>query len=35
LIGCSIEVMVAAATNGLFDYFSVGVWDSGMMTIAR
>jgi hypothetical protein len=35
LKGCSIEVMVAAATNGSFDYFSVGVWDSGMMTIAR
>jgi hypothetical protein len=27
--------MIAAATNGLFDYFGVGVWDSGVITIAR
>jgi hypothetical protein len=27
--------MIAAATNGSFDYFSVGVWDSGVITIAR
>jgi hypothetical protein len=35
LVGCSIEVMIAAATNGSFDYFSIGVWDSGVITIAR
>jgi hypothetical protein len=35
LVGCSIKVMIAAATNSLFDYFSVGVWDSGVITIAR
>jgi hypothetical protein len=35
LVGCGIEVMIAAATDGLFDYFSVGVWDSGVLTIAR
>jgi hypothetical protein len=34
-IGCSIKVVIAAATNGSFDYFSVGVWDSGVITIAR
>jgi hypothetical protein len=30
-----VEVMIAAVTNGLFDYFSIGVWDSGVITIAR
>jgi hypothetical protein len=35
MVGCSIEKMIAAATNGLLDYFSVGVWDSGVITIAR
>jgi hypothetical protein len=35
LVGCSIKVMIAAATDGLFDYFSVGVWDSGAIRIAR
>ena len=35
LVGCGIEVMIAAATNGLFDYFGIGVLDSGVITIAR
>jgi hypothetical protein len=34
LVGCSIKVVIAAATDGLFDYFSIGVWDSGVITIA-
>jgi hypothetical protein len=35
LVGCSIIVVIAAATDGLFDYFSVIVKDSGVITIAR
>jgi hypothetical protein len=35
LVGCGIKVVIAAATDGSFDYFSVGFWDSGVITIAR
>jgi hypothetical protein len=35
LVGYGIKVVIVAATYGSFDYFGVGVWDSGVITIAH
>jgi hypothetical protein len=35
LVGYSVEVVIAVAMDGFFDYFSVGVWDYGVITIAH
>jgi hypothetical protein len=34
LNGC-IKVVIAAATDGSFAYFGVGVWDFGVITITH
>jgi hypothetical protein len=35
LVGSSIKVVIAAATDGLFDYVGIGVGDTGVVAVAR